>query len=51
MLIVEVLGQLGDALGVCIGLEAETSSLQESLQFLVVGDDTVVDDGELPLGI
>jgi methylthioribose-1-phosphate isomerase len=32
-------------------LEAEALALQQSLQFLIVGDDTIVNDGELPVGI
>lgn len=51
VLIVDVLGQLGNGLSVGLGLEAHSLALEESPQFLVVGDDTVVDDGELPLGV
>jgi hypothetical protein len=51
MLVVEVLGQLGDALGISLGLELEALALEQSLQLLVVGDDAVVDDGELPVGV
>ena len=51
VLVVQVLGQLGDTLGVGLGLEAEALALQQGLQFLVVGDDTIVNDGELPGGV
>jgi hypothetical protein len=51
VLIVEVLGELGNALGIGLSLKAEALALQEGLQFLVVGDDTVVDNRELPGGV
>ena len=51
VLVEDELGQLGDGLSVGLGLEAHALGLQEHPQFLVVGDDTVVDDGELPLGV
>jgi hypothetical protein len=51
VLVVDVLGQLGNALGVGLGLEAEALALEEGLQLLVVGDDTIVNDGELPVGV
>jgi hypothetical protein len=51
VLVVDVLGQLGNALGVGLGLEAEALALEESLQLLVIGDDTIVNDGELPVGV
>ena len=44
MLVIEVLGELSDALGICLGLELEPLSFKESLKLLVVGDDAVVDD-------
>ena len=51
VLVEDVLGQLGDGLGVGLGLESETLGLEQSSQLLVVGDDTIVDNGELPLGV
>lgn len=51
VLIENVLGQLGDGLSVGLGLETHSLGLEESPQFLVVGDDTIVHDGELPLGV
>ena len=51
VLVVKVLGKLGNALGVGLRLESETLALQQSLQFLIVGDNTIVNDGELPGGI
>lgn len=46
--VVEIFGEFGDALGVRFGLEAEAFTLQEGSEFLVVGDDAIVDDGKLP---
>lgn len=51
MLVVQVFCQLGNALGVCFCFEAEASTLKESPQFLVIGDDTIMNDGKFPLGI
>lgn len=51
VLVVNVLGELGNGLGVGLSLELEALGLKESLEFLVVGDDTVVDDGKLPVGV
>lgn len=48
VLVVQVLGELSNALGVGFGLELEALGAQEGLELLVVGDDTIVDDGELP---
>jgi hypothetical protein len=44
MSIIEVLGQLGNALRIGFGFEFEALSLQKSLQFFVIGDDAVMDD-------
>ena len=49
--VMEVLGELGDALSVSLGLEAEALALEEGPELLVVCDDTVVDDGKLPVGV
>jgi hypothetical protein len=46
VLVVDVLGELRNALGVGLGLENISLALEKSLELLVVGDDTVVDDGE-----
>lgn len=51
VLVVDVLGQLGNTLGIGLGLESQALGLQESLELLVVGNDTIVDNGELPVGI
>ena len=51
MLVVQVLGQFGNALCVGLRLEAEPLALQKGLQLLVVGDNAVVDDREFPRGI
>lgn len=51
VLVEDELGQLSDGLSVGLGLEAHALGFEEHPQFLVVGDDTVVDDGELPLGV
>ena len=48
VLVVEILGQLGNALGIGLGLEPEALALEQGLQFFVVGDDSIVHDGELP---
>jgi len=49
--IVEELGEFGNAFGVGVSLELEALALEECLQLLVVGDDTVVDDCKLPLWV
>lgn len=51
VLSVDVLGELCDCLSIGLGLELVALALEQSLQFLVVCDDTVVDDGELPVGV
>lgn len=51
VLVEDVLGQLGDGLSVGLGLEYEALGLEQGSQFLVVGDDTIVNDSELPLRI
>lgn len=51
MLVENVLRQFGDGLGIGLSFELETLGLKQGSQFLVVGDDTIVDDGELPLGV
>lgn len=51
VVLVDVLCQLGNALGVCLGLELVALGSQESLKLLVVCDDTVVDNSELPVGV
>ena len=45
--VVQVLDELGDDLGVCVGLKDEALGLQERLDVLVVGDDAIVDHKEL----
>lgn len=49
--IVEEFGELRNAFGVGVGLKLEPLALKERLELFVVGDDTIVDDSELPLGI
>jgi hypothetical protein len=51
MLRVDVLGELGNGLGVGLGLKLEALAFEEGLEFLVVGDDAVVDDGEFPIRV
>jgi hypothetical protein len=51
VVIVKVLCKLGDALGIGLGLELEALSSQQGLELLVVGDDAIVDNGELPVGV
>ena len=51
VLIEDVLGQLGDGLCVGLGFEYKALGLEQSFQLLVIGDDTIVNDGELPLGV
>lgn len=48
VLVVEVLCELGNALSVGLGLKFVALGAQEGLKLLVVGDDSVVDDGKLP---
>jgi hypothetical protein len=48
---VDVLGELRDGLSVGLGLELVALALEQSLQLLVVCDDSVVDDRELPVGV
>ena len=45
--VVDVLDELGDDLGVRVRLKAKALGLQEGLNVLVVGDDAVVDDKKL----
>lgn len=49
--VVEEFGEFSNALGVRIGLELEALALEKRPELFVVGDDTIVDDGELPLGV
>ena len=49
--VVEILGELGNALGVGLCLEAEALAFQQGSEFLVVGDDAIMDDGKLPADI
>lgn len=51
VLVEDVLGQLGNGLGIRLSLELKALGLEQGSQLLVVGDDTIVDDGELPLGV
>lgn len=48
ILVIEILGKLSNALGIGLGLELEALAGEEGLQLLVVGDDTIVNNGELP---
>jgi hypothetical protein len=47
----EVFSQFSDAFSVGLGLEAEALALEEGLELLIVGNDTVVNDSELPFRI
>lgn len=51
VLIVEVFGKFGDALGVCLRLESEPLAFEECLQLLVVGNDAIVNDRKFPIRI
>lgn len=51
VLIVNVLGQLRNGLCVGLGLKLEAFALEQRLELLVVCDDAVVHDGELPIGV
>lgn len=51
VLIVDVFGELGNGLGIGLRLELEALALEQHLQLLVVCDDAVVHDGELPVGV
>lgn len=51
VLVVDVLGQLGNALGIRLGLKLEALAGEQGLELLVVGDDTVVDNNELGVGV
>lgn len=51
VLVVDVLGQLGNALGIRLGLKLEALAGEQGLELLVVGDDAVVDNHELGVGV
>jgi hypothetical protein len=51
VLAINVLCELRDGLSVRLGLELVALALEEDLELLVVCDDTIVDDGELPVGV
>jgi len=45
--VIDILCELGNTLSVSLALKDIAILLQDSLELLVVGDDTVVNDGEL----
>lgn len=51
VLVIKVLGELGNALSISLGFKLETLALKQSLELLVVRDDPVMNDRELPVGI
>lgn len=51
VLVEDVLCELGNSLCVRLGLKFEALSFEQNLQFLVVGDDTIVDNGEFPFWV
>jgi hypothetical protein len=51
VLAVDVLCELGNGLSVGLCLELEALALEQRLELLVVCDDTIVDDSELPVGV
>jgi hypothetical protein len=51
VLVVEILCEFGNTFGIGFSLELESLRSQESLKLLVVGNDTIVDDGEFPSGV
>lgn len=48
---VDVLCELGNSLCVGLRLKLEALALEQDLELLVVCDDSIVDDGELPVGV
>lgn len=51
MLIVQEFGKFGNAFGISVGFEAESLGFEKGLEFFVVGDDTIVNDGEFPVRV
>lgn len=51
VLVVDVLGELRNRLGISLGLKLEALALKQDLQFLVVCDDAIVDNREFPVGV
>lgn len=51
LLVEQILGKFSDALGIGLCLEPEALALQESSEFLVIGDDSIVDNGEFPVQV
>jgi hypothetical protein len=51
VLAIDVLCELRDGLSVGLRLELVALALEQDLELLVVCDDTVMDDGELPVGV
>ena len=49
--VIEIFGELCDTFGVCLGFELEAFAFEQSLELLVVGNDTVVNDSELPFRV
>ena len=48
ILIIDVLSELCNSLGISLCFEFEAFTLKESLEFLIIGDDTIVYNRELP---
>lgn len=51
VLVVDEFGKLGDALGIGVRLKLDALGAQKSLELSVVGNDTVVNDSELVVGV
>lgn len=51
VLVVDVLGELGNALSISLGLKLEALGGEKGLKFLVVCNNTVVYDAEFPSGV
>jgi len=51
VLIVKVLGELGDALRVCLGLEPEPFAFEKCFQLFVIGDDAVMNNRKFPVWV
>lgn len=49
--IVEVFGEFGNAFSISVSFESEAFTFEEGLEFFVVGDNTVVNNSELPLWV
>ena len=49
--LIDIFGKLSNAFGISISFECDTLLFKKSLDFLIVGDNTVVYDGEFVFGV